>query len=203
MSGIWLVSFVVLWILVLGLAVLTFSLLRLVGQLHQRLGPASALVTDSGPELGHSLPDLLSKAGFVDDALLRFPKSRDTLLVAVSPNCPTCDGLLPSLAPFHARERTRVEIIVVSTSSEAEGNSRLSQKVARTGIVYLASPKLTAAMRIGPTPFGVWVDEKGIVRTKGLINHTEHLESLRNARDAGVGSHEEHLSVAASEGGSR
>ena len=201
MSGIWLASFVVLCLVVIALALLTLSLLRLVGQLHQRMGPAGALVTESGPTLRDSLPDLLVAEGFVDDALFRFPKTKDTLLIAISPSCPACEELLPSLVPFHERGRKRLEIIVVSSSSEPEGNLRLSQKVARAGIAYLASPKLSTALKIGPTPFGIWLDEDGVVRAKGLVNHTEHLESLQNARAAGLASHEEHLSAVAHEHG--
>jgi hypothetical protein len=37
------------------------------------------------------------------------------------------------------------------------------------------------------------MDERGIIRAKGMINTREHLESLFNAKELGVGSVQEYL----------
>ena len=55
MHGWWAVSYVVLWLLVIGLALLSLALARQVGTLHLRLGPRGALEIDhEGPPLGEA-----------------------------------------------------------------------------------------------------------------------------------------------------
>lgn len=193
MRGIWLISYIVLWLLVIGLAVMSLSLLRLVGSLHQRVGPAGALVTDNGPAIGQALSEILESEGIVDHTVLSFPKPRDTLVIFVSPNCPACVELLRSLIPFKIRHGERLEVVLVSTSAEADLHSELSRKAAQARLPYLSLPKLALAVRIGGTPFGLWLDEEGVVHAKGIVNHTEHLESLKNARESGFVSLQEYL----------
>lgn len=199
MSGIWLISYVILWVVVIALAVMTLSLLRLVGSLHQRVGPAGALVTDNGPDIGEALPEILESEGIVDHTVLRFPKSRDTLIIFVSPNCPACIELLRSLIPFKIRHGERLEVVLISTSADAELHSELSRKAAQARLPYVSLPKLASAVRIGGTPFGLWLDEEGVVHAKGIVNHTEHLESLKNARESGFASLQEYLDSVASQ----
>jgi methylamine dehydrogenase accessory protein MauD len=199
MSGIWLSSYIILWLIVIALAVMTFSLLRLVGSLHQRVGPAGALVTDNGPDIGQSLPDILESEGIADHTVLSFPKSRDTLVIFVSPNCPACEELLRSLIPFRMRQGEGLEIVLISTSAEVELHSELSRKAAQARLPYLSLPKLATAVHIGGTPFGLWLDREGVVHAKGIVNHAEHLESLKNARESGFPSLQEYLDSVASQ----
>ena len=42
-------------------------------------------------------------------------------------------------------------------------------------------------------PYAVLIDERGIIRAKGMINTREHLESLFNAKELGVGSVQDYL----------
>ena len=131
MTGIWLYSYLALWLAVLALAWFTLSLLRLVGQLHQRLGPAGAAVTGGGLEIGERLPDVLEAHRIVDHALLSFPKRKDTLLVFVSAGCSACEELIPSLLPFARREWDHLETIAVSTSDRGDGLQPFAAQFAR------------------------------------------------------------------------
>lgn len=184
MQGIWLISYLALWLIVLVLAWLLLTLLRLVGQLHERLGPAGAAMTGNGPDIGERLPDLMEAHKIVDQALLGFPKSRDSLLVFVAPSCPTCEDLIRSLVPFSRREK-ELEVIMVSSATRPEENNHFAAMVARTGVALLASPALTEAAKVNGTPFALWLDREGTVHAKGIVNHSEHLESLKHARESG------------------
>jgi methylamine dehydrogenase accessory protein MauD len=44
---------------------------------------------------------------------------------------------------------------------------------------------------VAKLPYAVLIDEAGIVRAKGLVNTREHLESLFEAKERGVGSIQE------------
>ena len=53
MHGWWIVSYVMLWIIVVALIVLVVALARQIGTLHLRLGPRGALeMDDEGPPIG-------------------------------------------------------------------------------------------------------------------------------------------------------
>jgi methylamine dehydrogenase accessory protein MauD len=192
MTGIWLVSYVVLWLVVLALVVMVLSLARLVGRLHQRIGPVGAFVTDQGPEVGETFADSL--AGIVStDPDLAFPREKDLLLVFVAPDCRTCADLLRDLRPFAVRLRGRLDVRLVSTVSDLEDNAEFATRARRSGLTFQAHPRLAEALAIRSTPYGIWIDERGTVSAKGLLNHTEHLESLLNARQSGFASHEDYL----------
>ena len=49
------------------------------------------------------------------------------------------------------------------------------------------------AYRVSRLPYAVLLDEKGVIRAKGLVNSREQLESLFNAKELGVGSVQEYL----------
>src|SRR6266540_3326374 len=97
MHGWWAVSYVVLWLIVAALALLVLALARQVGTLHLRLGPRGALeIEDEGPPLGDApepvdLPTVdgrsVSVGGPGDGRLVLF----------VSPGCPVCREVLPSV----------------------------------------------------------------------------------------------------------
>jgi len=193
MEGIWLVSYIALWVVVLVLGWLTLSLLRLVGQLHQRLGPSGAAVLGGGPDIGERLTDLMDAHKIVDQALLGFPKKRDSLLVFVSPSCPACEELIKSLIPFSRREKKDLEVVMVSGSNKPQPNNRFSAMVQKSDIAFMVSPPLAIAARIGITPYGLWLDQEGTVHAKGIVNHSEHLDSLKMARTSGIATFEDHL----------
>ena len=42
-------------------------------------------------------------------------------------------------------------------------------------------------------PYAVLLDERGVIRAKGLVNNREQLESLFNAKEIGVASVQDYL----------
>jgi methylamine dehydrogenase accessory protein MauD len=165
--------------------------------MQQRLGPSPALMTQSGPKIGESLIDILHNAKIGENGALGFPKSRDSLLVFISPGCPACEGLFPGLSRFRADQQTELEIILISTSANIEHNRRLSEDGDLKRMPLLVLPTLTSALSIGSTPYAIWLDSEGTVRAKGVTATLEHLESLRNARQLGVASIDEYRHRAA------
>jgi hypothetical protein len=47
--------------------------------------------------------------------------------------------------------------------------------------------------QVGKLPYAVLIDERGIVRAKGLVNSREHLESLLVAKETGYASIQAYL----------
>ena len=58
------------------------------------------------------------------------------------------------------------------------------------------SADLGMSYRVNRLPFALVIDQGGIVRSKGLVNNREQLESLFNAKEMGVQSIQRYLDVA-------
>lgn len=87
-GGVWVASYVLLWVLVLVLAVAVVALLRQIGVLHTRISPMGVHFAGEGPERDAPAPD----AGMVD-----YAGARVTLVAFTSPTCELCARLAPGL----------------------------------------------------------------------------------------------------------
>src|SRR4051812_5387721 len=109
-----LVALVVEGILIFCLALVVLAHSRLLGLLHMRVGPAGAKPLADGPATGTKLSEL--SATLLDEKPWRvsFPRPVDLLLIFVSPQCETCNALIPHVKDF-ARLGGTAEIMLVST----------------------------------------------------------------------------------------
>jgi methylamine dehydrogenase accessory protein MauD len=192
------ISNVVLWILLLVLAAVLLAVVRQLGVLHERIAPAGALMLNRGLAVGEAAPvvrvaDLDGRAHEIGAVRA---DGRSTLLLFVSPTCPVCKTLLPALKSSRKDERAWLEVILAS-----DGNLNEQQDFVRTQglapIPYVVSAALGLAYQVSRLPFAALVDEKGVLRARGLVNSREHLESLFEAKRLGVASLQEYFSGAA------
>jgi methylamine dehydrogenase accessory protein MauD len=188
------VSNVLLWICVVVLAAVVLALVRQVGVLHERVSPAGALVVGEGPRVGEPGPVLdvedwsgsLRRVGGTD------PEGRSTLLLFLSPTCPVCKTLLPTLDSVAAAEGRWLRVLLASDGPRSEHERFVREhRLERHG--YLLSTPLGLAYRVGRLPYAVLLDEEGTVRATGLVNSREHLESLFEAKERGTPSLQEYL----------
>lgn len=184
----------VLFVVVLALAVSVWALSRQVGILFERVSPLGALVTDSGPAVGADAPlfDLpsLTKAG--DMVRIGGTADRSTLLFFLSPNCPVCKKLLPILRSLEAAEGARMRLVLASDGDDAE-HRRFAEQQNLQRYPYVLSTAMGLAFRVSRLPFAVLIGADGIVKSKGLVNNREQLESLLNAQDLGVASLQKYI----------
>ncbi len=187
-----LVSTLLLWAVVLVLAAVVVALVRQVGVLHERVAPAGALVGREGPRLGEAAPRLtlpdwsgrpVLLGGVAADGL-------PTLLVFVSPTCPVCKTVLEILPSLLRGERARLVLASDGPRDEHEAFVRAHDLAARP---YLLSADLGLVYQVPKLPYAVLIDAAGVLRAKGLVNTREHLESLFEAMERGVGSIQEYL----------
>jgi methylamine dehydrogenase accessory protein MauD len=148
---------------------------------------------DKGPRVGERAPlfelrDLAGRAlklGGINSV------SRSTVLLFVSPTCPVCKKLLPIAKSLVSGQGT-ADLVFASDGDEEE-QRRFVARERLERFPYVLSGELGMAYQIGKLPYAVLIDGEGIVRAKGLINTREHLESLFEAQQAGVGSLQEYL----------
>lgn len=173
-NGWWLASYVALWVLVAALSVLVLALARQIGVLHLRLGPRGALeIDDEGPPLGEA-PEPADASALDGRRVTVGGPGEPQLLFFVSPGCPICRELLPSLAPAaRAARMTPVAIVDVE-----EPVAREAYTHADPGVPLVAAPELAGSYDVPGTPYAVVLDAIGVVRAKGTVNNLEQIEGL-------------------------
>lgn len=191
------VSVALLWVAVVVLGVLVVALVRQVGVLHERVAPAGALVGRETPKVGDEGPviEVPDWQGVRRRIGGRSDGGRGTLLVFVSPTCPMCKTILPVVESVRAAERGWLDVVVASDGPREEHEPFVARH-ALDRYPYVLSTELGLAYQVGRLPYAILLDARGIVRARGLVNTREHLESLFEASERGVGSVQEYLGAA-------
>jgi len=189
-----LISNVLLWLLVLGLALTVLALTRQIGLLHERISPVGALSPQSRVKVGDPAPELALLD--LDDRPLQIggassDESR-TLLFFLSPTCPVCETLLPTVERVARTEVPRVRVILASDGAPEAHRAFIAEKRI-SHLPYILSAPLGMSYGVAKLPYAVLIDEDGIVAAQGLVNTREHLESLFEAQRHGVASIQEYL----------
>jgi methylamine dehydrogenase accessory protein MauD len=175
----------VLFLAVVGLLIAFFALARQVGILFERIAPMGALVTDTGPIVGEPTPEFRLESLTGGVAQIGPRPSRSTLVFFLSPSCPVCKKLLPILRSISSAEATWLDIVLASDGEPAK-HMRFIESAGIQDFTYVVSTALGLSYRVARLPFAVLIDAKGVIRSKGLVNNREQLESLFNAQDMSV-----------------
>jgi methylamine dehydrogenase accessory protein MauD len=183
MEGIWLVSYIVLWLVVLVLLVLVILLYRQLGIMY--LGSAEGVSRD-GLEPGAPAPDFALVDQYGNLQRPQDYRGRPLLLLFGSPNCGPCKVLMPDLHAW-AADHPEVGVLWLNLASPEE-NARYASDMGATLPLAPHTPQdgLVERFKVRVTPFLFFLDEQGIVRAKGLANTRGALDmyynQLRSAR---------------------
>ena len=193
-----LVSNVVLWLLVVALAVTVLALARQVGILHERIAPAGALMVSGGPKVGESAPEMRVTDVNGADVSIGVPNAdgKSTLVFFLSPTCPVCKTLLPVLKSARKSEGGWLGILLASDGDAADQQAFINEQDLNE-FTYVLSTDLGMTYQVGKLPYAVLIDEAGVIRSKGLVNSREHIESLFEAKERGVASVQEYFAESA------
>lgn len=188
------ISNALLWFLVIGLALTVLALTRQIGLLHERISPVGALSPRTNVAVGDPAPDLalVDLHGRPITVGGGSEEGRRTLLFFLSPTCPVCETLLPTVERVASAEVPRVRVVLASDGPPEEHRPFVAAKKL-THLPYVLSERLGLAYGVSKLPYAVLIDEEGIVAAQGLVNTREHLESLFEAERHGVASIQEYL----------
>jgi methylamine dehydrogenase accessory protein MauD len=180
------------WLVILALAIVVLALARQVGVLHQRIGPAGALLSSEGPRRGEFAPEVAVTALSGDTLTFGGPASRprSSLTLFVSPDCPLCKIVIPV-----AQRLAREEGLDLWFASDGERQS-LSAMAGRNNISLgqlVVSPELGRRWAVDKLPHAVLIAADGRIVARGLVNSREHLESMVAAQQSGHGSIQDFL----------
>lgn len=187
------ISNLLAWVCLVGLALVVFALVRQIGVLHERLRPVGALLTRDGPAVGEQAP--VQEVPALDGSPIaiggRHPSASSTLLFFLSPSCPVCKVLLPTLVrTVRAEKDTR---LVLASDGLEHDHRGFAASHGLGAYPYVVSSELGLTYRVGKLPYAVLIDAGGVVRAKGIVNSREHLDSLFEAKRRGVSSIQELL----------
>ena len=179
MSGVWLASYVVLWLLVLALAFLLAGALRQLGLLQLRLGDdPGALITDTGLERGTLAPDFTavqSETGELVTLSELSPRAR--MLVFASPGCLSCRELIPGLNEVRKTRRDMDFLVVCRGDTEScQAFGRMNRLEAP--MVVDTNGQIEKDYLVTLTPFAYLLDHERNVVIRGIANDWRQLESL-------------------------
>ncbi|AOZ69548.1 thiol-disulfide isomerase [Rhodobacter xanthinilyticus] len=175
----------VLFAMVIALTVAVFALARQVGVLFERIAPMGALVNDSGPKIGEASPRFTLETLTATAPVVIGPAERAKLVFFLSPTCPVCKKLLPILKSARVEEAGWLDVVLASDGEEAK-LKRFIDTAELGDFPFVNSTELGLAYRVARLPFAVVLAPDGTIRSKGLINSREQLDSLFNAHDLGV-----------------
>ena len=183
------VSVILLWIVVVVLAAVVFALTRQIGVLYERVAPAGALMIGRGVTVGEEAPVVRATTLGGEAEMVGAPSAdgRSTLVFFLSPTCPVCKTLLPALRSMAKAEAARVRIVFAGDGAADEHEAFARAERIRE-FPYVLSTQLGMTWQIAKLPYAVLLDARGIVRSHGIVNSREHLESLVEADERGVAS---------------
>jgi methylamine dehydrogenase accessory protein MauD len=183
MHGLVIGSYIALWVVVVILSIVILSLAKQIALLHRRLAPMGARIENAGPAIGDRIKPFLGVDIYGSSVRIPSQDGRNVALVFVSSTCPACDSLAPALRSIAKHEKASMKVVLATFRGDDQVNREYAIKYGLDGLEFIFSPQLAASFNVLSTPYAVLVDGTGIVRTKGLVNNREHMESLLNAAE--------------------
>lgn len=204
-----LVSNIILWVVVIALSLLVLALARQVGILHERVMPAGALLPTTGPKVGELTPAMELTA--LNGARLTLGgeggSTLATFILFISPTCPVCKSLVPTAKSLINSEKTRLRLVFASdgadTDKEMAQHKSYVHDLKITDYPYIISQQLGMSYEVSKLPFAVLIGSDGILKSKGLVNTREHMESLIESMDSGLASLQDFIGRSAPKGSTK
>jgi len=190
MTGLWLASYLVLWVLVVVGCLLLLGVLRQLGLLYRHFEPPAAqqaqeensipALEHDGPTIGSPLMDLEEGTinGFGTLTLTARRDGENTLLMFMSPLCETCQHIVDPLNALATDAARALHLAVIIRGDEQACRAFLSIFPLHMPVVCDRERSITMGLDIHRTPFGLLYDEHGTLIRKGLIGGQEDLLAL-------------------------
>lgn len=186
------VSNILLWCLLIALAFAVMGLVRQIGVLHGRLAPAGALMVDKGVAVNEPAPQVTAADRSGRPVNIGYAGDKAQLLFFLSPTCPICKSLLPSIKSIAKEQAHRLDVLYVS-DGDMDAQKTLIAEHKLEDATYVVSPEVGMTYQIGKLPYAALIDNAGVLRAKGLVNSREHLDSLFETEHLGSATLQQYL----------
>lgn len=158
-------------------SILILGLMREVGLIQIRVGPAMAMATgDRGLVLGSETPTI--DAIDVDGHEFAFGREYGFAHLVVSPACGVCHELVGPIGILAKAEKDVLDVIVVCEARAADCKAFLNSLATRCRIVPDPEGRIRQIFRVDGSSFAQVIDREGRAGQSGVVNNLQHLESL-------------------------
>jgi hypothetical protein len=175
MTGLWLVSYVILWVIVITLLLLVLGILRLVGSLNSRITLESSAddsipsIAADGPEIGSSMPKVEAPS-LVGSGTVSLPEpGKGALLIFMSHMCSSCQSIVDSLNQLGEEQTSGVPVTVFLRADERGTQAFLTVYGLQVPTISDGETIWTRAFSVHRSPFALYYDEKGVLVRKGTV----------------------------------
>ncbi|TCP52385.1 methylamine dehydrogenase accessory protein MauD [Tumebacillus sp. BK434] len=168
-----------LWIVTLFILGAIFLIFRQFGEVFLKSGDA---ISRDGIPIGDKIHHFeqpayeLGKSVSTQDLL-----GRPTLLAFTSTTCKPCRELFPDWNKAIAQYGTHVNFVMVGLGERDQWEELLAKIPIQGELLIDTRQILLTDCKVRVTPFGIMLDEKGVVTGKGLLNSAEHIQGLMSS----------------------
>lgn len=194
MTGLWLATYIALWLLVIGEGLLLVGALRQLGLIQrasQQLPSVSSNSPESevrplefdGPSIGASLPSMVLETLTGTEPVRLSPASGVAmLLVFMSPMCEGCQHAAEPLNRVTQRRSSDLQAVVIMRGDLPACQAFLNVFPIDVPVVCDSDRSITMGFDVHRNPFGLLYDESGALVRKGVvIKHDDFLALLGEA----------------------
>lgn len=171
------VSVVLLWLLVLVLGFLLIGTLRALGllswQLEQMQATATRHVGRSGLRPGQKAPQFALPDTDGKQVSLQDFSGRRVLLVFTQGGCGPCERVMPELNRVSRAED--LQVVVINNGTPEATLKFATEAGARFPVLTQEHFTVSKLYEMFATPFAFLIDERGIIRSTGIINNRQHI----------------------------
>jgi len=120
-----------------------------------------------------------------------------SFILFISPTCPVCKSLVPTAIALVNSESKRMRLFFASdgasSDKELEQHRNYVRDLKIDNYPYVLSQELGMTYQVGNLPFALLIAGDGTLKSKGLVNTREHMESLIESMDTGIATVQEYL----------
>lgn len=169
-------SNILLWIVQLLVIFFLIVLFRQFGEIY--LNSADAISRDGIP-IGDQIPEFVGEDLKTSHVVTpRELEGKPTIMAFISPNCGACKDLIPEWNQCFKDYQEKLNFVLMGIGEREKMEEFVKGREVLGKILWDRKNQFLQDFRVRATPFAFILDEKGIVRGKGLCNGREHIEGL-------------------------
>src|SRR5215471_631537 len=178
------VSSVLIWLLVLFIAFVLLGSLRAMALLRWRLEQLEATTPSrlgrNGLRPGKKAPSFRLPSVVGAEAALADHAGRRVFLVFVQTGCGPCSAVVPDLNRLH--REGKYQLLVVNNADRDKAREWVNEHNAEFPVLIQEKWVVSKRYEVIATPFAFLIDEKGIVKSEGIVNSKEQIGFVLNGR---------------------
>lgn len=193
MTGLWLASYLMLWVVVVVMCLLLIGILRQLGFVQRELDgrPSEPQEESPIPDLEHDGPAIGSPVmeleldtlnGFGRLKLASLNERRPLLLMFMSPLCETCQHIVEPLNALTTDVDHMAHPVVIMRGDVQMCRAFLSVFPLYIPVICDGDRSITMGLDVHRAPFGLLYNENGTLMRKGVVGNRDDLFALLGDR---------------------